>query len=682
MKLKKLCYAASVALAACLIQTAPAQPVGQTNYFWTAAGDATTWSLGANWRSSWVDTNNVTFNASGIAPVTDGTTFQIFIGTGYPTPTPTPITIGVSDTVLANDSLFGPEWGETLNIYGSVQLGFANFPIGDNFTGPSTINLYGNGSLTGHDTLTLGDTWWFPGGPNVVLNLRDNSRATCNYFWLGGHVNLYGGMVSVTNFFGTGAAGVPVFAGGIDSDATRAVNIINGKLVLPSGFTAAVNDCISRGILFAYGKKYQTTDLVINESDPSFPGRTVVSTIPLGGSLLSVHLDARTNMMIGTFQTVPLLGNYPGVTNVVLSYLDPATVPTPTYQSSVTGVVSVTSSGLLTALQPGTSTITATSGANSSTISITVTPFTNNLAHRYSFSEASGSTTADSVPGNSPAWDATLFGGATLGGGQVALDGSSGYVQLPPGIVSNMDAVTVEAWANFGTAAGWAPLFYFGDQDAAASPQGMNYIGFQPFTGVQTNSTAAVLFGRGDPGFTGEQDAILPLVSGGVTNYLGNVHIVAVFHPYAGYVSFYTNGVLAAINNNVSNPLASTLGADPLNYLGLSLYVTDPQLNASINEFRIYNGPLSAAQIAADHALGPNQLIGTSPNVSLHAALSGHNLVITWPTTSALVNLVSSPVLGPGAVWTPANLGSLTAGGGNYQISMPAAGAAFYRLTR
>ena len=588
--------------------------------------------------------------------------------------------IGASDNVRLNDSLFGPEWGETLNIYGTVKAGFANFPIGDNFTGPSTINLYGNGSLTGNDTLTLGDTWWFPGGPNVVVNLRDNSQATCNYFWLGGHLNLYGGMVSVTNFLGAGTSGSPVFTGGIDSDATRLINLVNGKLILPASFTATVNDLISRGILFAYGKKYQSVDLVINTADTNYPGRTVVSTVPLGGSLLSVHLGARTNMMIGTFQPAPLLGNYPNVTNVVLSYLDPTTVPTPTYQSSAPDVVSVTASGQLTALKPGSATITGTSGANSGTDLITVTSYTNSLIHRYSFSESSGSTTADSVGGSS--WDGTLYDSATLGGGQVTLNGATyDYVQLPAGIVSGMDAVTVEAWANFSSPTGYATFFAFGNTDNANIPQGENYICFQPFTGISNNPTAAALFGRGDPGSAGEQDAVLALVTGGVTNALGNVHVVCVFHPYAGYVSLYTNGVLAAINNNVSNPLADTLGADPLNYLGASLYANDPPLTCSINEFRIYNGALTAGQIAADHALGPNQLIGTSTTVSLSASLSGGNLMIAWPTNSALVTLISSPVLGPGAVWTSVNTGSLVVVGGNYQITIPAAGSArFFRL--
>jgi hypothetical protein len=279
-------------------------------------------------------------------------------------------------------------------------------------------------------------------------------------------------------------------------------------------------------------------------------------------------------------------------------------------------------------------------------------------------------------------WDGSLYASATLGGGQVTLNGATyDYVQLPAGIVSGMDAVTVEAWANFSSPTGYATFFAFGNQDTATIPQGENYICFQPFTGISNNPTAAALFGRGDPGSAGEQDAVLALVTGGVTNALGNVHVVCVFHPYAGYVSLYTNGVLAAINNNVSNPLADTLGADPHNYLGASLYANDPPLTCSINEFRIYNGALTAGQIAADHALGPNQLIGTSTTVSLSASLSGGNLMIAWPTNSALVTLISSPVLGPGAVWTSVNTGSLVVVGGNYQMTIPAAGSArFFRL--
>jgi hypothetical protein len=184
-----------------------------------------------------------------------------------------------------------------------------------------------------------------------------------------------------------------------------------------------------------------------------------------------------------------------------------------------------------------------------------------------------------------------------------------------------------------------------------------------------------------------------------------NVHVVVVFRPSAGYEAFYTNGVFCAANSmfNIlidpvaligpaftnhsilnyqlaNDPLNYGLGADPLNYIGQSLYVNDPGLLANIDEFRIYNGPLSPAQIAADYALGPNQLLGTSTSVSLSASLSGGNIVLKWPTTSALVTLLSSPAVGNGAVWTPVNA-ALSVAGGNYQVSVPDTGSAqFFRL--
>jgi len=91
------------------------------------------------------------------------------------------------------------------------------------------------------------------------------------------------------------------------------------------------------------------------------------------------------------------------------------------------------------------------------------------------------------------------------------------------------------------------------------------------------------------------------------------MHLACVFAPYAGYVALYTNGVLAAINNNVVNALATTLGDDPINYLGESLYGVDPWFNGSIDEFRIYNGALSASAIAVNYTNGPNAALSALP---------------------------------------------------------------------
>ncbi len=92
---------------------------------------------------------------------------------------------------------------------------------------------------------------------------------------------------------------------------------------------------------------------------------------------------------------------------------------------------------------------------------------------------------------------------------------------------------------------------------------------------------------------------------------------------------------------------------------------------------------MTAGQIRADTLLGPDQLLGTNLNVSLTATLSGGNVVIRWPTNSALVSLMSSPVLGAGATWTQVPTASMSLNGSDYQVTRPTSGpAAYFRLQR
>jgi hypothetical protein len=76
-----------------------------------------------------------------------------------------------------------------------------------------------------------------------------------------------------------------------------------------------------------------------------------------------------------------------------------------------------------------------------------------------------------------------------------------------------------------------------------------------------------------------------------------------VLDPPTGFMGIYTNGVLAAARND----LASLASVDT-NYffLGRSLFAGDAPLNGSIDEFRIYNGALSAVAIGASYRNGPN----------------------------------------------------------------------------
>lgn len=260
MKLNRFfTFGAFAALMMFLAGSASAQT---TNYTWTGGGDGMTWSQPANWMT-------------GIVPVNDGTTFQIFLGTGNPTASVSPITIGMSDNILLSDQIFGPEWGQTLNIYGSVNAGFGFAPVGDMAGNTSVVNMYGNSSYTSGDSIFIGDMFWFDGGPNVTINLYDNSQMSANYVALGGHLNIYGGTLTVNNTLFTGTSTNGQWGSPLSSDATRLINMAGGELVLAGDATAQLNDMMTRGILEAYGGAG-----TVSIDTSSSPGQTIVMAVP------------------------------------------------------------------------------------------------------------------------------------------------------------------------------------------------------------------------------------------------------------------------------------------------------------------------------------------------------------------------------------------------------------------
>jgi hypothetical protein len=703
MKSRTLSYAASIAFSLCLAHCVSAQ-----DSHWN----------GTISNNLWNDPNN--WNPVGVPPPGNSTT--TFTGNVWLDPSPvdgdTVITIGASDTEMPGvgnssevyNTIFGPEFGCTLNIYGTLTYDWTIAPYQPDPTPGrrSHINMFGNAYVyTTGASMNLGSGWWpVCEGTYCTVNLYDNANFSSlggAGLWSGGHINIYDNATFLVNGY------VNLNNGQANNDGTTDFNLGGGTLKLPEGFnTTTVPNWIQRGILRAYGKGYDTSDLVVTDDGTN----TIVTPVPLGGALQRVYFQplVRSTVTVGVFQQATLVGDYPSVGGVLLSSsepgVSPATFAAPVYSSSNPNVARVDANGLVTAVGQGTATLTATVGAFNSTNSVTLTvnPVVPNLVHEYKFNETSGTTAADSK-GSA---NGTVNGDAAFSGaGQIVLSGNQGSsVTLPPGILAGFDDVTIETWVTFpGAINHFANLFAFGNTDTTPlDPNqnfGFNYITFSPNAG---GTTSQANFGQGVPGFSGERDAVMT----GVLDNQSNVHIVVIFHPSAGYEAFYTNGVLAASNSmfNVlidpvaligpaftnhsiltyqlaNDPLNYGLGPDPLNYIGQSLYVNDPGLLANIDEFRIYNGPLTPAQIAADYALGSNQLLGTSTSVSLSASISGGNIVLKWPTTSALITLLSSPTIGNGAVWTPVNTanGALTVVGGNYQVSVPDTGSAqFFRL--
>ncbi len=340
--------------------------------------------------------------------------------------------------------------------------------------------------------------------------------------------------------------------------------------------------------------------------------------------------------------------------------------PNLTLGSDNTNVFTVSSSGVLYAAGVGTANLTGiydyvsgnTSTFYTNSAAITVSPGPPPvLVHRYSFT----SDASDSVGG--PAWNGTQPNGGAFANGQVSLAAaSSQYVQLPAGILSNYTAVTIETWATFPDQLPVNCFFYgFGNTDGGGS--GMDYI----FCAPQVGRIAIT-----DGNYSSEQNAYGNFDFSDHTN----LHVVAVYNPPGGYLAFYTNGVLAAINNAVTVPMSSVSSA--LNYIGRSLYNVDPYPDLSLDEFRIYSGVLSPNEIAATQMMGPNQLLSVGSPI-INASLSGGSLTLSWPLASASFTLMSRTNLVFGA-WSAVSQAPQIVGS-QWQVTVPIIGnAQFFRL--
>lgn len=264
---KKLYYLTSAALGIFLIGNVSAQ----TSYTWSGNGDGTTWDDPNNWVDD-------------VVPLTSA--YDITID---PVTSTLPVVIGASDAVQVSDNMFGPEWGQTLDVYGSLTSSLFLTPVGALGGPASTVNLYGNGSISAADTFFIGDPFWVNGAtiPDVNVNLYDNSSLTANYIGMAGHLSIYGGTVTANLGFLTGTAtSGPWNPGPSTTDATRLINVAGGKLVIGGDASTQTTDLITRGILEGDGVVGNV--FVDTISDPGF---TIITAVPEPASVALLGLS-------------------------------------------------------------------------------------------------------------------------------------------------------------------------------------------------------------------------------------------------------------------------------------------------------------------------------------------------------------------------------------------------------
>ena len=245
------------------------------------------------------------------------------------------------------------------------------------------------------------------------------------------------------------------------------------------------------------------------------------------------------------------------------------------------------------------------------------------LTHRYSFfAEPDGSLTAtDTVASADGILNPEGGNEASIAGGQLVLDGVGGsYVALPAGVITNDLAVTIEIWGDFpdasisGNQGNWANLFDFGTQDAAGQDSYSISFCVNANDNGTFNGECDAAISDYDNANNGREDLYPP---GTPLNGQVGAHVVAVFNPPQKYSAIYIDGVQVAIRS-ITNTITPGI-KDESNKIGDDNW-PDPTMAGNLDEFRIYNGALSALQIAANYQAGwtlTNNNPGTVTNVQL-----------------------------------------------------------------
>jgi len=354
-----------------------------------------------------------------------------------------------------------------------------------------------------------------------------------------------------------------------------------------------------------------------------------------------------------------------------------------TLESSDPSVLTVDATGQYVAVKVGTATIKVTYSGKESSQSVTVVPPpATELKHRYSFSEAPGVTTVEDSQGTA---DGVVKGnGADFdGAGKLVLPGGGfsnstedvigGYVDLPNGIISGLVNASFEAWVTWNGTGNWERIFDFGTSDGGEDVSNGN--GNYFFMTPQTWGGGFFRFAVRDPRTGGEPVQLdrTPVLPTGTELYL------AVSYDYCGdLASLYVNGELVA-----SKPAATPLNIirDVNNWLGRAQW-GDPMFAGVFNEFRIWEGGLTAAQVAAHYAAGPDTVPSTETDPTLTIAEGTGGLVIAWPATSTYA-LESSETIGASASWAPVDTsGAIVEDGMKKLTVVPAKAATIYRMKK
>jgi hypothetical protein len=163
-------------------------------------------------------------------------------------------------------------------------------------------------------------------------------------------------------------------------------------------------------------------------------------------------------------------------------------------------------------------------------------------------------------------------------------------------VLSASDDQSIEAWLTWRGGRAWQRIFDFGSSDAGEGERGngRTYLYLTPRSPEDAMVLAYSANGYGSE-TRSSADVRFPV------DILA--HVAVVVDSSSDSLSLYLDG-----RHITTETLAERLSAiDDVNcWLGMAQFESDPGLNASLTEFRLYHRALTASEVELSHGLGPD----------------------------------------------------------------------------
>lgn len=400
------------------------------------------------------------------------------------------------------------------------------------------------------------------------------------------------------------------------------------------------------------------------------------------GALLSVTVTTPNTTVDAHGAGVPIqvLANFANVANVDVTTLSATTV------TSGNPHVGTIVNGNFVPKNAGPVVVTGKYSGISGSVNLTIVD-TNawpTLLHRWSFNEAPGSTTLTDLVGtvNGTVHGPAIFDGqkmttpppgANTNDQEFSNSGLNGtpatnavWVSYPggDGLVTGLpNEASFEIWVEWNGSQEWAELFDFGQ----ASTPGVSSGGYQ-YVMVTAQDSTGVMRSEWD-----QNPAYDVLVEGAAPLPTNTLCQIVYSHDQDRQVDkLYLNGQL--LNSSINTALWSTL-PDTDNWLARDEW-PDPVFSGQYWDFRIWNGSLTAGQVANLYAAGPEAIAGPELQISV----SGSHVTLIWPANATAFTLQYNTSL-LGGSWNNVT-GTPTVINGLNNLTLPISQSqTFYRLT-